>query len=84
MRESDESRRRRRLFLLPQIPIAVIAGLDPAIHPLRKTLAKLMDTRVKPAYDGCGMWPHFRDHDIPSQLRNPRPPLARPALLGRL
>jgi hypothetical protein len=29
----------------------VIAGLDPAIHPLRKTLAKKMDTRVKPAYD---------------------------------
>jgi len=27
----------------------VIAGLDPAIHPLRK-----MDTRVKPAYDGIG------------------------------
>jgi len=24
----------------------VIAGLDPAIHPLR-----MMDTRVKPAYD---------------------------------
>jgi NAD(P)-dependent dehydrogenase (short-subunit alcohol dehydrogenase family) len=30
---------------------AVIAGLDPAIHPLRKTLAKVMDTRVKRAYD---------------------------------
>jgi hypothetical protein len=28
----------------------VIAGLDPAIHRLRKTLAKMMDTRVKPAY----------------------------------
>jgi DNA-binding transcriptional LysR family regulator len=28
----------------------VMAGLDPAIHPLRKTLAKMMDTRVKPAY----------------------------------
>jgi hypothetical protein len=25
--------------------------LDPAIHRLRKTLAKWMDTRVKPAYD---------------------------------
>jgi len=34
---------RRRLPL-------VIAGLDPAIHPLRKTLAKMMDTRVKRAY----------------------------------
>jgi hypothetical protein len=31
----------------------VIAGLDPAIHPLRKTLAKWMDTRVKPAYDAA-------------------------------
>jgi hypothetical protein len=29
-----------------------MAGLDPAIHPLRKNvLRKLMDTRVKPAYD---------------------------------
>ena len=28
-----------------------MAGLDPAIHPLRKTFAKKMDTRVKPAYD---------------------------------
>jgi hypothetical protein len=26
----------------------VIAGLDPAIHPL----AKMMDARVKPAHDG--------------------------------
>jgi hypothetical protein len=32
-------------------PLTVIAGLDPAIHPLRKALAKMMDTRVKPAYD---------------------------------
>jgi hypothetical protein len=29
----------------------VIAGLDPAIHPLRKSLAKMMDARVKPAHD---------------------------------
>jgi hypothetical protein len=30
----------------------VMAGLDPAIHPLRKGLfRRLMDTRVKPAYD---------------------------------
>src|SRR3954452_4738077 len=27
------------------------SGLDPAIHPLRRSLAKRMDTRVKPAYD---------------------------------
>jgi hypothetical protein len=32
---------------------SVIAGLDPAIHPLRKKneFAKKMDTRVKPAHD---------------------------------
>jgi histidyl-tRNA synthetase len=37
-----------------------MAGLDPAIHPLRKTLAKEMDTRVKPAYDGLeGCLPAF-------------------------
>jgi hypothetical protein len=29
----------------------VIAGLDPAIHLLRKTLSKMMDARVKPAHD---------------------------------
>jgi hypothetical protein len=30
-----------------------MAGLDPAIHRLRKMpFAKMMDTRVKPAYDG--------------------------------
>jgi hypothetical protein len=29
-----------------------MAGLDPAIHPLWKSfLRRLMDTRVKPAYD---------------------------------
>jgi hypothetical protein len=28
----------------------VIAGLDPAIHPLRKK----MDARVKPAHDAAG------------------------------
>jgi hypothetical protein len=30
---------------------AVIAGLDPAIHPFAKFLAKQMDARVKPAHD---------------------------------
>jgi hypothetical protein len=29
----------------------VIAGLDPAIHQLRKSVAKQMDARVKPAHD---------------------------------
>jgi hypothetical protein len=31
-------------------PRNVMAGLDPAIHPLQKF--SKMDTRVKPAYDG--------------------------------
>jgi hypothetical protein len=32
-----------------------MAGLDPAIHLLRKRLlAQKMDTRVKPAYDAFG------------------------------
>jgi hypothetical protein len=38
----------------------VIAGLDPAIHPLTKmplSLAKMMDPRVKPAGDGEGTRP---------------------------
>jgi hypothetical protein len=35
----------------------VIAGLDPAIHPVRKkVLAKRMDPRVKPAGDGRFAW----------------------------
>jgi len=34
---------------------SVIAGLDPAIHPASKNLAKKkMDARVKPAHDGRG------------------------------
>jgi hypothetical protein len=34
---------------------AVIAGLDPAIHPFRKNFdAKKMDPRVKPAGDAAG------------------------------
>jgi hypothetical protein len=33
------------------MPAAVIAGLDPAIHLLRNTLAKWMDARVKPGHD---------------------------------
>jgi hypothetical protein len=36
----------------------VIAGLDPAIHPLRKeVLTKKMDPRVNPAGDGRFAWP---------------------------
>src|SRR3954464_10503267 len=34
-----------------------MAGLDPAIDPLQKILAKSMDTRVKPAYDGSAKFP---------------------------
>jgi hypothetical protein len=55
-----------RLERLKQIPVewvqnrgasfsAVIAGLDPAIHPFRKNFdAKKMDPRVKPAGDAAG------------------------------
>src|SRR5262245_32239076 len=36
----------------------VIAGLDPAIHPLRKKfLRRTMDPRVKPTGDGRFAWP---------------------------
>src|SRR5258705_4240478 len=35
----------------------VIAGLDPAIHPLPKIhFSRSMDTRVKPAYDDLDDW----------------------------
>jgi hypothetical protein len=30
----------------------VIAGPDPAIHHYKTSWGRLMDTRVKPAYDG--------------------------------
>jgi hypothetical protein len=30
----------------------VMRGLDPRIHPLRKSLSKTMDCRVKPGNDG--------------------------------
>jgi hypothetical protein len=40
---------------------AVIAGLDPAIHPFREThFLKVMDTRVKPAYDAARVSYRFR------------------------
>jgi hypothetical protein len=40
----------------------VFAGLDPATHQLRgELLPRAMNTRVKPAYDGCrGRMPLFR------------------------
>jgi hypothetical protein len=28
-----------------------LTGLDPAIHPFKKILAKMMDARVEPAHD---------------------------------
>jgi hypothetical protein len=37
-------------------PAAVIAGLDPAIHPLRLKRLFSMDARVKPAHDKPGQW----------------------------
>jgi hypothetical protein len=33
------------------ISFVVIAGLDPAIHPLRKHFRRMMDARVKPGHD---------------------------------
>ena len=32
-----------------------MAGLDPAMHRSKKLLRRLMDTRVKPAYDKSAM-----------------------------
>jgi hypothetical protein len=35
-----------------EMTIVVVAGLDPATHPLsKKHLMQVMDTRVEPAYD---------------------------------
>src|SRR6516164_5036967 len=60
-------------YELEHIPVVlthfVIAGLDPAIHPLRKKfLRRMMDPRVKPAGDacGCGM---LNQADCSSSLR---------------
>jgi hypothetical protein len=40
---------------------SVMAGLDPAIHPLKKALfRRWMDTRVKPAYDGLSVLARWR------------------------
>jgi hypothetical protein len=41
-------RRRRSICAVNEEASNVIAGLDPAIH----LLARMMDTRVKPAHDG--------------------------------
>jgi len=34
--------------------VFVMRGLDPRIHPLRKTFPKRMDCRVKPGNDAFG------------------------------
>jgi hypothetical protein len=51
----------------------VIAGLDPAIHPLRKKVfTQKMDPRVKPAGDGTSAWRDVRGvmmHSAPMRLR---------------
>jgi hypothetical protein len=45
---------------------AVIAGLDPAIHPFRKNFeAKKMDPRVKPAGDAAGAGKHWVNSTAP-------------------
>src|SRR4051812_2195804 len=48
--------------------IGVIAGLDPAIHPLRKTLARVMDTRVRPAYEGFLFLHPLPLHRLPADV----------------
>jgi hypothetical protein len=35
-----------------------MAGLDPAIHPLKKSHLSLMDARVKPGHDESGKSKH--------------------------
>src|ERR1700754_3079938 len=50
----------------------VIAGLDPAIHHLRKTLAKRMDTRVKPAYDAACVAASCENFRIQNFKQQPR------------
>src|SRR2546426_11931809 len=48
-------------------PLPVIAGLDPAIHPLRKMLlTKKMDPRAKPAGDTCARGARVHQHHLPS------------------
>jgi hypothetical protein len=44
---------------------------DPAIHPLRKTVAKMMDALVKPAHDGSEFPAHLTTdlrHNVKWQL----------------
>src|SRR5262245_2626199 len=52
-----ELRRKRILECVPvELCQSVMAGLDPAIHPLgKKFLRRMMDPRVKPAGDACGV-----------------------------
>ncbi|WP_275944933.1 hypothetical protein [Bradyrhizobium sp. dw_411] len=38
-------------FAHPTLAKFVIAGLDPAIHPLKKFSRKLMDARIKSGHD---------------------------------
>jgi hypothetical protein len=45
------AKQREERCIAPGKQTFVMAGLDPAIHLLRKSLARVMDTRVKPAYD---------------------------------
>jgi uncharacterized protein YbaR (Trm112 family) len=50
--------------------LLVITGLDPVIHRLRKTLAKLMDARIKSGHDETGL---ICDPDSPHDRIAPLP-----------
>src|SRR5438132_7148445 len=58
----------------------VIAGLDPAIHPFAKTLAKKMDARVKPGHDGSDFLIH--SNRIGSYLPRIEAAMARASRVG--
>src|SRR6266436_4466162 len=66
-----------------------MAGLDPAIHPLREKFSrKMMDPRVKPGGDACGPTPASRRtqrrlaRSYVAGPTGPRPMLKAPMLLA--
>ena len=73
--------RRRHCRTLRQ---PVMAGLDPAIHPLRKKLLRrTMDPRVRPAGDGKDCSPSWSINRDPSPLDQMQPALLRLRQIGR-
>src|SRR5262245_36057280 len=60
----------RRLRLRDHYPQLVIAGLDPAIHPVReKVLRRTMDPRVKPAGDAHRLGASARGGVMPAAAK---------------